>query len=595
MLAYQAPLRDIRFVLHELLGEVEGWAELPAHASLTPDTLDAVLDAAARFCERELLPLAGPGDEEGCRLADGVVRTPSGFREAYRLFREGGWAALACDPADGGQGLPEALSLAITEMVCSTNLAFGTYPALTRAAYLLLAAHGTGDVREFHLGALAEGRWGGTMCLTEPQCGTDLGLIRTRAEPAGDGSYRITGTKIFITAGEHDLTENIVHLVLARLPDAPAGTRGLSLFLVPKLLVRPDGRPGERNRVCCIGVERKMGLHASATCALAFEAAAGRLVGEREQGLQSMFTMMNVARLAVGVQGLGLAETAYQNALAYARERRQGRALGGGAAGSDTAPVPIVAHPDVRRMLLRMRAFTEGARALVLWIGREVDVARHHPDPGRRQAADDLVQLMTPVVKAFLTDEGFAAANLGLQVFGGHGYIREHGMERLVREARIGQLYEGTNGVQALDLVGRKLPVGYGRLPRRLFHPLSTFLEAHAADAATREFVEPLGKAFRLLQEVTAWLAAEAGRDPGEGAAAASDYLRLLGLVTLGYLWARMAERALGALDDGGDVAFYAGKLATARFFMRRVLPETAGLALTIRSGGAPLAAGDAL
>jgi alkylation response protein AidB-like acyl-CoA dehydrogenase len=597
MLAYQAPLRDIRFVLHELLGGAEGWAGLPAHAALTPDTVDAVLEAAARFCGRELLPLAGPGDEEGCRLLpDGEVRTPAGFREAYRLFREGGWASLACDPADGGQGLPEAVNLALTEMVCSTNLAFGTYAALTRSAYLLLAAHGSGTARDLHLAPLAEGRWCGTMCMTEPQCGTDLGLIRTRAEPAADGSHRITGTKIFITAGEHDLAENIVHLVLARLPDAPEGTRGLSLFLVPKLLARPDGRPGERNRVRCLGLERKMGLHASATCTLAFEGAEGRLVGERDRGLRAMFTMMNVARLAVGVQGLGLAETAYQNALAHARERRQGRAVGAG--GPDAGPAPIVAHPDVRRMLLRMRAFTEGARALVLWIGREVDVARHHPDPGRRQEADELVQLMTPVVKSLLTDEGFAAVNLGLQVFGGHGYVREHGMERLVREARIGQLYEGTNGVQALDLVGRKLRVGHGRLARRFFHPVSDFLEAHAgAGTAMGEFVEPLARAFRLLQETTAWLGAEAARDPAEGAAAASDYLRLLGLVALGYVWARTAERALGGAPDKGEggAAFYAGKLATARFFTRRVLPETAGLALVIRGGGATIAAGDAL
>src|SRR4051794_14164383 len=540
MLVYQAPLRDIRFVLLELLG-IGDLTGLPAFSSLTPETLESVLDAAARFCERELLPLARSGDEEGCRFEDGTVRTPRGFAETYRLFRDQGWASLACDPAVGGQGLPELLNLAVSEMVCSTNLAFGTYTGLAHAAYLLLAAHGTGDVRERYLKPLAEGRWGGTMCLTEPQCGTDLGLTRARAEPAEDGSYRVTGTKIFVTAGEHDLTDNILHLVLARLPGSPEGTRGLSLFLVPKLLVGPDGRLGDRNRVWCGGIEEKMGLHASATCTLSFEAATGYLLGEREQGLRAMFTMMNTARLGVGVQGLGLAETAYQNALAYARERRQGRVVGG-AGGPEAGPAPIILHPDVRRMLLRMRAFTEGARALVYWIGREIDLARHHPDPERRQAADDLVQLLTPVVKAFLTDEGFAAANLGLQVFGGHGYIREHGMERLVREARIGQIYEGTNGVQALDLVGRKLRAGHGRMLRRFFHPLSAFLDERADDAAMAEFAVPLGKAFRLLQDVTVWLATAADRDPVEGAAAASGYLRLLGLLALGYLWARMAE-----------------------------------------------------
>jgi alkylation response protein AidB-like acyl-CoA dehydrogenase len=594
MLVYQAPLRDFRFVLHELLGTDEP-AGLPALAVLAPDTTDAVLGAAARFCERELLPLGRSGDEEGCRFTDGVVRTPQGFPETYQRFREGGWTSLACDLADGGQGLPEALNLAVAEMVCSTNLAFGTYSALARAAYLLLAAHGSDEIRWRHLRPLAEGRWGGTMCLTEPQCGTDLGLIRTRAEPADDGSYRVTGTKIFITAGEHDLTENILHLVLARLPDAAAGTHGLSLFLVPKLLVDKDGRPGERNQVVCTGLERKMGLHGSATCTLCFEGATGYLVGEREQGLRAMFTMMNVARLAVGLQGLGLAETAYQSALAYARERRQGRALGDRGGSDAAAPVTIVEHPDVRRMLLHMRVFTEGARALVLWIGREVDLARHHPDPEQRRAADDLVQLMTPVVKAFLTDEGFATVNLGLQVFGGHGYIREHGLERLVREARIGQLYEGTNGIQALDLVGRKLRAGHGRMLRRFFHPLAAFLEEHAGNAAMREFVAPLGEAFKLLQELTAWLAAEADRDPVEGAAAASEYLRLLGLVALGYLWARSAEATLNATSSAGDEPFYAGKLATARFFMRRVLPETVGLGLIIRGGSAALMATDAL
>jgi alkylation response protein AidB-like acyl-CoA dehydrogenase len=587
MIVYDAPLRDLRFVLHELL-EVERLAELPALAAATRDTVDAVLEAAARFCERELLPLNRPGDETGCRYEAGQVRTPPGFREAYRRFCAAGWPGLACDPAWGGQGLPETLNLALVEMVCSTNLAFGTYPALAHAAYLLLAAHGDEALRRRYLPPLVDGRWLGTMCLTEPQCGTDLGLIRTRAVPAADGTWRLGGSKIFITAGEHDLSESIVHLVLARRPEAPPGTHGLSLFLVPKIL--PDGA---RNGVLCTGIEAKMGLHGSATCALQLEGAVGWLVGAPEQGLRAMFTMMNAARLAVGIQGLGLAETAYQSAMAYARERRQGRAIGGPA--EPAAPAdPILAHADVRHMLLRMRAFTEGARALALWVGRELDLSRHHPDPGRRREADDLVQLMTPIVKALLTDEGLAAVNQGLQVLGGHGYIREHGLEQLLRDARIGPIYEGTNGIQALDLVGRKLATGHGRLLRRFFHPATAFLGAHGDQPAMAEHLAPFGTALGLLQEVTAWLVERASREPAEGAAAASGYLRLFGLVALGFMWVRMAGRAEAARRRAEDDAFHAAKLATARFYLRRVLPETAGLALAIRSGASPVLAPEA-
>ncbi len=591
MIAYQAPLRDLRFVLHELL-QIERLSDLPALAAGTRDSVDAVLEAAARFCERELLPLNAPGDGAGCRFEAGQVRTPEGFPAAYERFCAAGWPGLACDPAHGGQGLPETVNLALVEMVCSTNLAFGTYPALSHAAYLLLAAYGDEALRARYLPPLVEGRWAGTMCLTEPQCGTDLGLIRTRARPAPDATYRLTGAKIFISAGEHDLTENIVHLVLARLPDAPPGSRGLSLFVVPKFLPRADGAPGSRNGVVCGGIEAKMGLHASATCQLQFEEAVGWLLGEPNQGLRAMFTMMNVARLAVGIQGLGLAETALQGALAYASERRQGHALDRPGR-PEAAADPIIVHADVRRMLLRMRAFTEGARALILWVGQELDLSRHHADAERRREADDLVQLMTPIIKAFLTDEGFSAVNLGLQVFGGHGYIREHGMEQLVRDARIGQLYEGTNGIQALDLVGRKLATGYGRLLRRFFHPATAFLEAHRDQPAMEELLRPFGAALGLLQEVTALLADRASRDQLEGSAAASDYLRLFGLVALGYMWVRMAERALAGQSDADD-GFHAAKLATARFYLRRVLPETTGLALAIRSGAATIMAPDA-
>jgi alkylation response protein AidB-like acyl-CoA dehydrogenase len=591
MIAYQAPLRDLRFILHELL-QIERLSDLPALTAGTRDSVDAVLEAAARYCERELLPLNAPGDRTGCRFEAGQVQTPEGFRAAYQRFCAAGWPGLACDPAHGGQGLPEAVNLALVEMVCSTNLAFGIYPALSHAAYLLLAAYGDEALRARYLPPLVEGRWAGTMCLTEPQCGTDLGLIRTRARPAPDATYRLTGAKIFISAGEHDLTENIVHLVLARLPDAPPGSRGLSLFVVPKFLPRSDGTPGERNGVVCTGIEAKMGLHASATCQLQFEEAIGWLLGQPNQGLRAMFTMMNVARLAVGIQGLGLAETALQSALAYAHERRQGHALDRPSQ-PEAAADPIIVHADIRRMLLRMRAFTEGARALILWMGQELDLSRHHADAERRREADDLVQLMTPIIKAFLTDEGFSTVNLGLQVFGGHGYIREHGMEQLVRDARIGQLYEGTNGIQALDLVGRKLATGYGRLLRRFFHPATAFLEAHHGQPAMEEFLRPFGAALGLLQEVTALLADRASRDQLEGSAAASDYLRLFGLVALGYMWVRMSERALAGKSDGDD-AFYAAKLATARFYLRRILPETTGLALAIRNGAATIMATDA-
>jgi len=591
MIVYEAPLEDIRFVLHDLL-EVERLADIPAFEAATAETVDPVIEAAGRFCEGELLPLNSTGDEVGCAFEEGAVRTPPGFREAYERFREAGWPSLAADPAHGGQGLPETLNLVLVEMVCSTNLAFGTYPALTRAAYLLLAAHADEALKARFLPPLAEGRWSGTMCLTEPQCGTDLGLIRCRAVPEDDGTWRLSGNKIFISAGEHDLTENIVHLVLARTPDAPAGTRGLSLFLVPKFLPEGD-RPGERNGVHCTGVEAKMGLHGSATCGLAFEEARAWLVGPRHDGLKTMFTMMNAARLAVGMQGLGLAETALQSALAYARERRQGRAVEGAREPHEPAD-PILVHADVRRMLLRLRAFTEGSRALVYWIGRELDIAREHGDAARREEADNLVQLMTPVVKAFLTDEGVSATNLALQVFGGHGYIRENDIEQLVRDARIGPIYEGTNGIQALDLVGRKLPRGYGRLLRPFFHEVAAYLDAHAGDAALAPYLRPFRRSFETLQDITAWLGERGVRDPREATAAASDYLRLMGLVALGYMWLRMAERALAHQAEAGETSFHSAKLATARYYMERVLPETAGLALAIHKGAASITAPDA-
>ncbi len=587
MVSYKAPLEDMRFLLYELFDYEARVAELPGFEEATRDLVDAVLEEGAKFCENELLPLNQPGDEEGCRFENGVVRTPKGFKEAYRAFTEGGWAGLACDPQWGGQGLPKTLQFLMNELVCSANLSFGMYPGLSHGAYSALEQHGTEQQQKTYLPKLTDGSWSGTMCLTEAQCGTDLGLIRTKALPNGDDSYRITGSKIFISAGEHDLTENIIHLVLAKLPDAPPGSKGISMFIVPKWLVKPDGSLGARNGVSCGSIEHKMGINASATCVLNFEDAEGSLVGAPHSGMKTMFTMMNEARLAVGIQGLGLAEIAYQSAAAYAKERLQGRALKGPRF-PDQAADPIVVHPDVRKTLLTMRAYNEGARALAVWIGTELDIADRHPDPMAREAAEDLVALMTPIIKAFCTDAGFEVANLGVQVFGGHGYIRETGVEQLVRDARIAQLYEGANGIQALDLVGRKLPRRTGRLLRRFFHPVLAFIEENQAEAAMTEFVVPLAKAFGRLQQATAWIAQQGLRDPDEAAAAASDYLRLFALVALAYLWARSAKVAL----QGGDedrAAFYQAKLATARFFMTKLLPQTSGLFAAMMAGAKPI------
>ena len=589
MTTYHAPQRDMRFVLHELLG-VEELAELPGYEDASRDVLDQVIEEGARFCENVLFPLNRIGDEAGCVYENGVVRTPAGFKEAYDAFTAGGWTGLAAGPEYGGQGLPKTVKFVVDEMVCSANMAFANYPGLSAGAYLAIETHASDALKARYLPKLADGRWSGTMCLTEPQCGTDLGLIRTRAEPDGDGGYRISGTKIFITSGEHDLSQNIVHLVLARLPDAPKGIRGISLFLVPKLLPKEDGEAGPRNGVSCAGIEHKMGIKASATCVMSFEGARGWLLGEPHRGMRAMFTMMNDARLEVGLQGLAVAETAYQSAVAYARERLQGRALQG-AREPERPADPIIVHPDVRRMLLTMRATTEGARAFAYWVGMHVDLAKRHPDPPTRQAADDLLALMTPILKAYLTDQGSAAANLGVQVMGGHGYIREWGMEQLVRDARITQLYEGANGIQALDLVGRKLPAHYGRYLRTFFHPVMAFVERHQSDPELAEFVLPLAKAFARLQQVTLHLAQAGLRNPDEAGAASADYLRLFALVALAFMWAQMVQVAQAKLTEGadGDASFYEAKIRTARFFMAKLLPESGALFAQIMAGSAPV------
>jgi butyryl-CoA dehydrogenase len=581
MPAYAAPLDDMRFVLRELLDGAPG-APIPGGDDPGDDVVDAVLEEAARFSGAVLAPVNRTGDEQGCRFESGVVRTPDGFKEAYTRFAEAGWAGLAADPEFGGQGLPESVSLLVQEMFASANLAFSMYPGLSHGAYNAIHRWGSDAQKALYLPPLVDGRWSGTMCLTEPHSGTDLGLIRTRAEPRGDGSHAVTGTKIFISAGEHDLTENIVHLVLARLPDAPPGTRGISMLLVPKFLPDKEGRPGERNAVACGAVEHKMGINASATCVMNFDQATGFLVGPPHRGMQAMFTMMNAARIAVGVQGLAVAEASYQGAAAYARERLQGRGLGG-VVRPDQAADPILVHPDVRRMLLTMRAGSEGARALVAWVARAQDVAERHPDAGERRAAEDLVSLLTPVAKAYLTDLGSECANLGVQVYGGHGYIREHGMEQFVRDARICQIYEGTNGVQAMDLVGRKLPAQCGRLLRSFFHPVSAYLEARRGAPSLAPFVEPTAKAFSRLQRATLVLARRGLSDPEEAGAAAVEYLNLFALVALAYLWCRAVEAAGrgGARPEG----FYRAKRQTARFFFERLLPRSGALFAAIMGG----------
>jgi alkylation response protein AidB-like acyl-CoA dehydrogenase len=586
MAAYKAPLRDMRFVLYELMDGDE-LASLPGLEEFTRDLIDPVLEEAAKFCEEVLHPLNRPGDEEGCVFENGVVRTPKGFQDAYRLFREGGWTSIACEPDYGGQGAPSAVNTLVTEMICSSNLSFGIYPGLSHGAYVALSGYGSDALKDFYLPRLADGTWSGAMCLTEPQSGTDLGLLRTKAEPQSDGSYKITGTKIFISSGEHDLTENIVHLVLARIPGAPKGMKGVSLFLVPKFIPGEDGAPGPRNGVFCGAIEHKMGIKASATCVMNFDEATGWLVGQPNKGMRAMFAMMNTERLAVGVQGLGLAEVSYQNSAVYARERLQGRALSG-AKYPDRPADPIIVHPDVRRMLLTQRAYVQGCRALAVWTAKSQDVSRRHPDPAVRQEADDFVALMIPIVKALLTDLGFEATNLGVQVYGGHGYIREQGMEQFVRDARIAQIYEGANGVQALDLVGRKLPAHGGRFLRSFFHPVSAYIESRAGNPALAEFVQPLGKAFVRLQRATAQIARAGLARPDEAGAAASDYLRLFGLTALAYQWTRAAEIAFARADAGepDPDGFYAAKAATARFYTQRVLPQTSGLFAAIMAGG---------
>ncbi|MDO7843799.1 acyl-CoA dehydrogenase C-terminal domain-containing protein [Sphingomonas immobilis] len=584
MQVYKAPLRDMRFVLDELHTD-DGFGDIPALAEFTPDLTSAVLEEAARFSEEVLAPLNRNGDEEGCHFENGVVRTPEGFKEAYKQFQEGGWTALASDPQWGGQGLPETVSKLVEEMSCSANLSFGLYPGLSHGATTALEGHGTEDLKRFYMPKLVSGEWSGTMCLTEAHCGTDLGLLRTKAVPQDDGSYKITGAKIFISAGEHDLTDNIIHLVLARLPDAPKGVKGISLFLVPKYLPKDDGTPGPSNGVACGAIEHKMGLKASATCQMNFDDATGWLVGEPNKGMNAMFTMMNTERVSVGIQGLGVGEAAYQSAVWYAKDRLQGRALSG-VKNPDGPADPIIVHPDVRRMLMTMRAYNEGCRALSGWVARALDAEKHATDPAVKQRAEDFTALMTPVVKAMFTDLGFESANLAIQCYGGHGYIRESGVEQYARDARIAMIYEGTNGIQALDLVGRKLPAHTGRYLRSFFHPVSNFIEENKGEGPMKPMIDGLERAFGALQLSTATIAERGLRDPEEAGAASADYLRLLGLVAMAYLYAKATKIAgMKLLFGTEEKSFYDAKIKTATYFFERILPDATARFLSIKAG----------
>ena len=584
MQVYEAPLRDMRFLIHELSHD-DGYGEMPAHAEFGAELIDAVLEEAAKLAQGVLLPLNARGDLEGCVWENGVVRTPEGFQQAYRQFREGGWCSLAGDPEWGGQGLPETVNKLVEEMTVAANVSFSLYPGLTHGATAAIESHASDELRRLYMPKLVSGIWSGTMCLTEAHCGTDLGMLRTKAVPRADGTYGITGNKIFISAGEHDLTENIVHLVLARLPDAPEGVRGISLFIVPKFLPKEDGSPGARNRLMCTGIEHKMGLKGSATCQMSFDDATGWIVGEPNKGLAAMFTMMNTERVAVGVQGLGIGSAAYQSAVAYAKDRIQGRSLSGPKR-PDLAADPIIVHPDVRRMLMTMRAYVEGCRALSIWVARAADAEKHSADEAIRKRGSDMTALMTPVVKALLTDLGHEVAQIAVQVYGGHGYIREHGVEQFARDARIAMIYEGTNGVQALDLVGRKLPAAGGRYLRSYAEPIAAFIAEHKEVTGMIDLIGALEKAAGALQIATQLIAEKAATDPEEAGAASSDYLRLLGLVSIAYLFARSATIAGAKLAKGEDPdGFYGAKLVTVRFFYDRLLPQAGALLAAIRAG----------
>ncbi len=596
MPSYTPPLRDMQFLLHEVLHAPAVLQAMPAHADIDVDTLAAILEEGGKFASEVIFPLNQVGDQQGCQLdpATHEVKTPDGFKAAYAQYVQGGWPSLSCDPAYGGQGLPIVVNQCLYEMLNSANQAWTMYPGLTHGAYEALHAHGTEVQKQCYLPKLTSGEWTGTMCLTEPHCGTDLGLLRTKAEPQADGSYRITGNKIFISAGEHGMVSNIVHLVLARLPDAPAGSKGISLFVVPKFLVRDDGSLGERNGIYCGGLEHKMGIHGNATCQMVLDGAVGTLVGQPHKGLAAMFVMMNVARIGVGMQSLGLTEVAYQNALAYAKDRIQSRSLTGVKSPQQPAD-SILVHPDVRKMLLTAKAYAEGGRALSLHCALLVDQELNHPDPAVRAEAAEQVALLTPIVKAFITDNAWTATSACMQVLGGHGFIREWGMEQYVRDARINMIYEGTNTIQSLDLLGRKVLGNQGASLKKFGELISALVMAEQGNDDMAEFTQPLAKLGQQMTQFTGEIGYKAMQNADEVGAAAVDYLRVAGHLVFGYFWARMAQVALQQMAAGKRDPFYQAKLQTARFYFAKLFPETASLMQTARAGSAVLMDTDAV
>lgn len=583
---YKAPVNDTLFILNDVLS-LERYNNLPGFADATGDMVEAIAGEAAKLAEEVLFPVNLSGDQEGCKRADdATVTTPKGFREAYDLYRQGGWIGLAVPEEFGGQGLPYVLHTAVGEYMSSANMALTMYPGLTQGAIAAILVHGSDEQKAAYLPKMVEGTWTGTMNLTEPHCGTDLGLLRTKAVPQADGSYKISGQKIFISAGEHDMSDNIVHLVLARIEGAPEGTKGISLFIVPKFILKDDGTPGDRNGVTCGAIEHKMGIHGNATCVMNYDEATGFLIGAENKGLNAMFVMMNEARLGVGLQGLSIAEIAYQNAAQYARERLQGRSLSG-AKNPDGKADPLIVHPDIRRTLMTIKAWTEGGRAFTLWTALKSDIAHRSADEAERQAADDILGLMTPILKGVLTDKGFDHAVMAQQVFGGHGYIEEHGMSQYVRDARIAMIYEGANGIQALDLVGRKLGMNGGRAVMALFKEIGDFCEENRNDEKLAPFTKGLKKGLNDLQASTMWFMQNAMAKPDNAGAGSTDYMHLFGLVVIGYMWAKIAKAAEAGLAGGAGERedFLKNKLVTATFFMERLMPETALRKTRIEAG----------
>lgn len=590
MPVYAAPLREFRFLYRDVLG-LDRYADLPAFADASLDVIEQVLEEGAKFTTGTLFPLNGVGDKEGCKWSPEGVKTPTGFKEAYAAMVEAGWPALASDPAYGGQGLPNVVNVAFGEMMTAANMAFGMYPGLTHGAYSAIHAGGSEEQKALYLPKLVSGEWAGTMNLTEPHCGTDLGLLRTKAVPQADGTYRISGQKIWISGGEQDLTDNIIHLVLARIEGAPQGVKGISLFIVPKVLVNPDGSLGARNGVFCAGLEHKMGIHGNATCVMQYDDAVGYLIGKENEGLKVMFVMMNEARLGVGLQGLAMSEIAYQNAADFAKQRLQGRSLTG-PKNADGPADPILVHPDVRRLLMDAKCFNEGARAFLVWTALYGDLLHGHPDDAVRQKAGDYMALMTPVLKAYLTGEGFRHISDSLQVHGGSGFTEHFPLSQYLRDSRIAMIYEGTNGVQALDLVGRKLAANGGRGIFAFFNEIDEFVGAHKDVAELAPFVTGLETAKAQLQDGTMWLMQNGMSNFDNAGAASHDYLQLFGLTALAYMWSLMAKAALKAQADGGaDDPFYAQKLVTGRYFLERRLPEAGAHLAKLKSGAATLMA----